>query len=62
MKDPERWRQLCEQAITEQDPDKFRALITEINHLLQEKDERLKTQRRRSTLPDTVTYWILRAL
>ncbi len=40
----ERWKQLCEQAATEQDPDRLLTLITEINRLLQEKEDRLKRQ------------------
>ncbi len=38
----ERWRTLCEQAQTEQDPEKFVALIEEIDGLLAEKEARLK--------------------
>ncbi len=38
----ERWRKLCEQAQTEQDPEKFMALIEEINRVLEEKEARLK--------------------
>ena len=38
----ERWLQLCERATVEQDSEKLRALIAEINRLLQEKEERLK--------------------
>ena len=41
----ERWRQLCEQAAIEQDPEKLIKLIDEINRLLAEKEERLKRQR-----------------
>ena len=37
----ERWQQLCAQAATEQDPQKLMDLITEINRLLQEKEQRL---------------------
>jgi hypothetical protein len=37
----ERWRQLAEQAASEQDPVKMLKLITEINELLAEKEERL---------------------
>jgi hypothetical protein len=37
----EHWHQLCEQAATEQDPVKMLKLITEINRLLTEKEERL---------------------
>jgi len=38
----ERWMQLCEQAATEQDPEKLMALITEINRLLEAKERRLR--------------------
>lgn len=41
----ERWQQLCEQAAVEQDPDKMLKLITEINRLLNEKEDRLKSLR-----------------
>jgi len=37
----ERWRKLCEQAANEQDPLKLMHLVTEINRLLLEKEERL---------------------
>lgn len=37
----ERWRVLCAQAAIEQDPVKLLRLITEINDLLAEKEERL---------------------
>ena len=40
----ERWLQLCELAANEQDSDKLMALVAEINHLLQQKEERLKKQ------------------
>jgi hypothetical protein len=43
----ERWRALCQQAQTEQDPDKFMALIQEITRLLEEKERRLR-QREKS--------------
>ena len=33
----ERWRELCEQASVEQDPDKLLELVREINQLLEEK-------------------------
>ena len=39
----ERWLQLCELAASEQDPDKLFRLVQEINRLLEEKEERLKT-------------------
>jgi hypothetical protein len=38
----ERWRALCQQAQTEQDPDKFMALIREITRLLEEKERQLR--------------------
>ena len=41
MKDKARWRELCEQAAFEQDPQKFMELITEINRLLLEKEKRV---------------------
>ena len=37
----ERWKELAEQAAVEQDPVKMLALITEINKLLMEKEDRL---------------------
>jgi hypothetical protein len=37
----ERWKVLCEQAATEQDPVKLLKLITEINQLLMTKEGRL---------------------
>jgi len=40
----ERWHELCEQAVEEQDPAKMLELITEINQLLQEKEDRLKVR------------------
>ena len=38
----ERWYQLCELAAKEQDANKLIVLVTEINHLLEEKEQRLK--------------------
>jgi hypothetical protein len=38
----ERWKQLCEQASTEQDPKKLMELIAEINRLLEAKEKRLR--------------------
>ena len=37
----ERWKNLCEQAASEQDPKKFIELIKEINNLLEEKRSRV---------------------
>ena len=42
MKNPERWRELCEQASTEQDHQKLLELAKEIIRLLDEKEDRLK--------------------
>jgi hypothetical protein len=36
-----RWEEVAQQAVTEQDRDKFMALIRELNELLREKEERL---------------------
>lgn len=38
----ERWQELCALAANEQNPEKLLELVTEINHLLAEKDERLR--------------------
>ena len=40
----EQWRQLCELAAIEQDPERLIALVREINRLLEEKEQRLKPQ------------------
>ena len=40
----ERWKLLCEQARTEQDPDKLRELVKEINDLLLRKQTRLDAE------------------
>jgi hypothetical protein len=39
----ELWRTLCEQAVTEQNLDKLLELVHEINRLLEEKEQRFKT-------------------
>ncbi len=36
----ERWRGLCELAISEYDPEKFRAILKELNRLLDERDQK----------------------
>ena len=41
----ERWLQLCERAAVEQDSEKLIVLVAEINRLLAEKEERLKTRK-----------------
>jgi hypothetical protein len=45
-KTKERWMSLCEQAAQEQDPDKLMQLVEEITRLLDEKQQRLETNRR----------------
>jgi hypothetical protein len=45
MKDKEHWMELCEQAAVEQDQKKLMELVTEINRLLKEKEQRLKSIR-----------------
>jgi hypothetical protein len=40
----ERWRALCEQAAKEQDPQRLLELTTEINRLLEAKEQRLRQQ------------------
>jgi hypothetical protein len=42
----ERWLVLCEQAAVEQDPARLLALVTEINRLLEEKEQRGETKDR----------------
>lgn len=42
----ERWEQLCKLAADERNPDRLMELIDEINRLLEEKEQRLKRQRR----------------
>jgi hypothetical protein len=41
----ERWRELCEQAVVEEDSDRLHKLIDEINALLDEKEQQLRRQR-----------------
>lgn len=43
MKGPmkERWMELCEQAVNEQDPERFMKLMREINDLLEAKADRI---------------------
>jgi hypothetical protein len=42
MQNKPHWMDLCQQASVEQDPEKLIELITEINHLLAEKEKRLR--------------------
>jgi hypothetical protein len=41
MKDKEHWTELCRQAAVEQNPKKLLLLVTEINRLLAEKQDRI---------------------
>jgi len=40
----EQWQKLCKQAAAERDPKKLMELIQEINRLLEEKEQRLKSR------------------
>jgi hypothetical protein len=42
MKDNQHWRELCEQAAYEEDPDRLFELVREINRQLEEKEKRLR--------------------
>jgi len=44
----EQWRQLCELAAIEQDPERLLALVKEINRLLDEKEKRLREESEQS--------------
>jgi len=45
LENREEWMELCEQASTEQNPEKLLALVQEINRLLEAKQERLSKQK-----------------
>jgi hypothetical protein len=45
MRDNEKWMELCEQAAKEQDPEKFMALVHEIEVLLQQNEEQFEEPR-----------------
>jgi len=45
----ERWKKLCEQAASEQDPARLMQLIREVNELLTEKELRLQLLQKPST-------------
>ena len=49
----ERWQALCQQVLTEQDPDKLIELAQEIVRLLDEKEERLKVSRQGLPAPQS---------
>jgi hypothetical protein len=44
-KERECWRELCEQAADEYDPQKLHELVVEINRLLEERERQLLQQR-----------------
>jgi hypothetical protein len=48
----ERWKTLCQEAATEQDPQKLLDLIMEINRLLEEKLSRASGKKVESNSPD----------
>jgi mevalonate kinase len=41
----ENWQKLCEEAATEQDPERLLQLIHQIDRMLTEKEQRLKAQK-----------------
>jgi hypothetical protein len=43
VENKERWMELCEQASTEQDPERLLKFVQEINTLLEQKEALLKT-------------------
>ena len=43
----ERWLHLCELAANEEDPEKLVELVSEINRILEEKEQRLMRERQR---------------
>jgi hypothetical protein len=45
----ERWQQLCEAVVVEQDPVRFQQLVDQLNDLLEAKERRLDAQRRNHT-------------
>lgn len=47
-KTEERWKELCEQAANEGDPEKLLKLVEEITRLLDEKEKRLPSERKNS--------------
>jgi hypothetical protein len=49
-KTKERWRELCERAVVEQDPDRFVATIQELLQVLEERED-AAAQRARVRLP-----------
>jgi hypothetical protein len=51
----ERWRELCERAIVEQDPDRFLTTIEELLQVLEEREE-ITAQRRVRVPPSENPY------
>jgi hypothetical protein len=50
-KTKELWMQFCEQAAVEQDRDKLIQLVSQINRMLDEKENRLLRQRDQASIP-----------
>jgi hypothetical protein len=48
-KTKEIWMQFCEQAAVEQDPDRLIQLVSQINRMLEEKENRLLRQRNQAS-------------
>jgi len=46
----ERWQQLCEEVVVEQDPVRFQQLVDHLNELLEAKEKRLDTLRNNETV------------
>lgn len=53
----ERWRELCEQAVAEQDPDRFITTIEELLEVLEEREEIAAQARRRVTQRKSLHNW-----
>lgn len=48
--DRDRWREVARRAASERDPERLLGLVKELNRLLEEEEERLRTER--SVSPD----------
>ena len=48
----ERWRELCERAVVEQDPDRFVATIQELIQVLEDREERRRNSTALQRPPD----------
>ena len=52
----ERWRDLCEQVVVEQDPDRFLATIQELLRVLEENEERRRKAPELPMLPTSQNH------